>query len=126
MPNLVRESTPEEQEETPATDKPSGEPKRKQAMIILNDRFPEVIYCQDEETYKNPFEHEVEIVREFGHTISAETYKRKLTEMGYEWCAIMHQGRDHNTTLICDATPGYKFNHAYEGMKVGDIKDWTK
>ena len=123
MQNLVRESKSEEQEETPATDKPSGEPKRKQAIIVRYSTCPDVFICQDEETYVDPFQRERDT---FGSTVPLDSYKKALTCHGYEWCEIMHLGRDHNTTLICDATPGYKFHHSYEGMKVGDIKDWTK
>ena len=105
------------------SEKTSDESNRKQAMLIWTNPYSDVIFCQDEETRKNPFEKEVEILRDFGHNVDLKTYKQKLTERGYEWCEIMHYN-DRSATRICDASDGYVFNHCYSGMKVGDTKVW--
>ena len=105
------------------SEKTSDESKRKQAVLIWTNPYSDIIFCQEEETCKNPFENEVEILRDFGHNVDLKTYKRKLTEIGYEWCEIMHYN-DRSATKICDASDGYVFNHCYEGMKVGDTKVW--
>lgn len=121
--NLVPQQKTETSNGASVSEKTSDESKRKQAMLIWTNPYSDVIFCQDEETRKNPFENEVEILRDFGHNVDLKTYKRKLTERGYDWCEIMHYN-DRSATKICDASDGYVFNHCYSGMKVGDTKVW--